>query len=177
MLFSANPVTQIAHPLRLNVGFIAHESVGYSRDFHLSIPNILIDENISLHTLAGVVRVSRATQGLLVKGDLLAIAAMECSRCLEPFDQQLHAEFLELYTFASHATRETELIYPESGIINLTPLVHDYMLLDIPINPICSVDCKGLCPICGENLNLHPDHHHTEVIDPRLEILKRLLDE
>jgi uncharacterized protein len=51
------------------------------------------------------------------------------------------------------------------------------MLLEIPISPICRPDCLGLCPVCGESLNENTHHHEEEFIDPRLEGLKKLLDE
>jgi uncharacterized protein len=50
------------------------------------------------------------------------------------------------------------------------------MYLDIPINPLCRPDCKGLCPICGEIL---VDEHHKHIedsIDPRLAELRSLLE-
>jgi len=65
---------------------------------------------------------------------------------------------------------------PEDGHIDLSPLVREYMLLDIPIKPLCSTDCKGLCPVCGENLNETQCGHTTESIDPRLAVLKSLLE-
>jgi uncharacterized protein len=58
----------------------------------------------------------------------------------------------------------------------LEPLVREEMLLAIPINPICRADCKGLCPICGGNLNETLCSHEGEEVDPRLSILKTWLN-
>jgi len=44
------------------------------------------------------------------------------------------------------------------------------------MQPLCKPDCKGLCPICGNNLNDSLCDHNTETIDPRMEVLKQLLD-
>ncbi len=66
---------------------------------------------------------------------------------------------------------------PETGLLDLEPLVREEMLLAIPINPICRLDCKGLCPICGGNLNETLCTHEDEEIDSRLSVLKTLLDE
>ncbi|NIR65724.1 MAG: DUF177 domain-containing protein, partial [Aliifodinibius sp.] len=45
------------------------------------------------------------------------------------------------------------------------------------MSPICTPDCKGFCPICGENLNLKTCDCQVETVDPRLEPLKKLLDD
>jgi uncharacterized protein len=55
-------------------------------------------------------------------------------------------------------------------------LFREYILLEIPISPLCRPDCKGLCPICGNNLNEDTCHHEEEAGDPRLASLKALLN-
>ena len=47
-----------------------------------------------------------------------------------------------------------ELSYPiEHGFVDLAPLVHDAILLDLPLAPLCRADCAGLCPYCGIDRN------------------------
>jgi uncharacterized protein len=84
---------------------------------------------------------------------------MECVRCLVEFQQPLHTEFSELYAFNSHSVSESGLILPDDGNIDLAPLVNEYMLLEIPIRPLCRPECKGLCIICGADLNTEPCEH------------------
>jgi len=67
-------------------------------------------------------------------------------------------------------------LVPESGKIDLAPLIREEMLLAMPISPICRSDCQGLCPVCGENLNRVHCNHEPEVIDPRMEVLQQLRD-
>ncbi len=162
--------------LRLNVGFIIHQSVGYHRDFSLDIPFIHLPPDLNLDSLSGTVRVTRTGQGLLVQVKMSARTACECVRCLTDFQQPLEIDFSELYAFRADAVTDSGLVVPEDGRINLTPLIREEMLLSIPISPICKPDCKGLCPICGENLNETTCNHEDEVIDPRLAVLKSLLD-
>jgi uncharacterized protein len=51
----------------------------------------------------------------------------------------------------------------------------DALVLELPTQIVCSDDCKGLCAICGENLNLAaPDHAHEEPPDPRWAKLREL---
>jgi len=97
-------------------------------------------------------------------------------RCLTAFLQPLKIDFAELFAFSPNSITDAELLLPENAQINLGPLVREYMLLEVPISPLCRLDCKGLCPVCGENLNETTCHHDDDAVDPRLSILKSLLD-
>ena len=161
---------------RLNVGFIVHQSVGYSRNFPIEIDEISTTDDLDFYDLQGTVTVSRTTEGLLLQFKGRAHIETECVLCLESFDQPLMLDFIEMFTFPSHADESTELILPDDLNIDLFPLIREYLYLDIPINPTCQPNCKGLCPICGENLNEKTCNHDEELSDPRLSILKSLLD-
>ncbi len=168
-----NPYRQL---FRLNVGFVAHEVVGYSREFLFDIPEVQI-EDLLLRDIEGTALVSRTPQGLLFQVTLEAHTPAVCVRCLEPFEQALRVEFTELYAFSARHVTESGLLLPESGLVDLGPLVREYMWLEFPIQPVCRPDCKGLCPICGANQNHVTCHHEVEDLDPRLAVLKALLNE
>ncbi|NLG74275.1 MAG: DUF177 domain-containing protein [Chloroflexi bacterium] len=161
---------------RLNVGFIVHETAGYSRDFPFDVPEVWFPPDLYLKDLKGTVRVTRTAQGLLVQVNMGAAIKAQCSRCLIEFDLPLEIDFTELYAFTPDSVTDSGLILPENKKIDLSPLIRDEMLLDVPINPVCKPDCKGLCPECGENLNENPHRHDDEPVDPRLSVLKSLLD-
>jgi uncharacterized protein len=167
-------VSNSNNPLRLNIGFIIHQSIGYYRDFPFESPIIHLKPDLDLQNLIGTVRVTRTAQGLLVQGKLRAMTPAECVRCLADFVQPLEIDFTELYAFTSNSVTESGLYVPENGLLDLAPLIRDEMYLAIPISPVCKPDCKGLCPICGENLNETTCHHEEEVIDLRLNNLKEL---
>jgi uncharacterized protein len=168
----ANPLS----PLRLNVGFIVHQTIGSSREFQIETEKIHLPPDLDLANLTGSARVSRTPQGLLVQVKMHATVLSECVRCLSDFQQSLDIDFTELYAFSLRSVTDSGLLLPEDGHIDLTPLVREYMLLEVPISPLCSPDCKGLCPVCGENLNETSCDHDSEGGDPRLSILKSLLD-
>ena len=170
-------MSKLSNPFRLNVGFIAHQSIGYRRDFDFEFAKIFLPPDLSLENLRGIASVSRTSEGLLIQVKITTSIQASCVRCLEDFGQPLEVDFTELYTFATHALPSTELIYPENGQIDLGPLVREYLTIEIPINPICKNDCKGLCPVCGGNLNQSPCDHEPEAIDPRFSVLKSLLDD
>jgi uncharacterized protein len=162
-------------PLRLNVGFIIHQQIGYSREFEFDLPRLRLGADLLLEYIKGVVRVSRTPQGLLIQAKLSAATPAECVRCLSDFPQLLESDFSELYAFNKRSITESGLILPEDGKIDLEPILREYLLLEIPISPLCRLDCKGLCIECGQNLNEGACTHGTAKIDPRLEVLKSLI--
>lgn len=162
--------------LRLNVGFLLNAPVGESRIFDFDIPNIHLEPDLDLDRLTGSARVTRTAQGLLVQVKMDASLPAECVRCLNLFSQQISNEFTELYAFTRNSITDSGLLVPDDAHIDLAPLVREYMFLAIPISPLCSQDCKGLCPVCGSNLNETACDHESETVDPRLSILKSLLE-
>ncbi len=163
-------------PLRLNVGFVVAQSAGFSREFPFDLPKINIPPDLQLSSLTGSIRATRTPQGILLQADFKAQILLECVRCLTDFQQSLEVNFTELYAFSQRYVTDSGLLMPETGIIDLTPVMREYILLEIPISPLCRPDCKGLCPICGNNLNESTCTHEQEPGDPRLASLKKLLD-
>ncbi len=161
---------------RLNVGFLINQVVGFSRIFDFDVPNFRLEADINLRQLSGAVELTRTAQGILVQATMEATLMAECVRCLADFQQHLAVEFTELYAFSRQSVTDSELIVPENAQIDLAPLVREYVLLELPISPLCRVDCLGLCPVCGENRNDVLCSHEEEDTDPRLNILKSLLD-
>jgi uncharacterized protein len=98
-----------------------------------------------------------------VKGSLEYTLTLKCSRCLRNIEHHEKRNFnLEFkknvnYTIdckSSRETDETESEYiVENDCINLGPFLRDEIILSIPMKPLCSEECMGLCPICGINLN------------------------
>jgi len=163
-------------PLRLNVGFVVAQSAGFSRDFPFDLPQINIPPDLHMNNLYGSIRVTRTPQGILLQAEFKAQTTLECVRCLTELQQSLEINFTELYAFSQRYVTDSGLLMPETGIIDLTPVMREYILLEIPISPLCRPDCKGLCPICGNNLNESTCNHEDESGDPRLASLKKLLD-
>ncbi len=163
------------HPFRINVGFIVHEQVGYSADFPFDFDKITIGDDLVLREFHGLANVGRTPQGLVVTGDFSGKTSLECARCLKTFDDQLHWDFTELYAFNEKSVSESGLLVPEDGKIDLEPLIRDYALLEIPISPICKTDCKGLCPVCGQDLNVRDCGHRPHEDESPFSPLKNLL--
>ena len=76
-----------------------------------------------------------------------------CARCLAPVKQEKHQEFFHTIVKQLHQQQDDDYIVCENGVLDLDELAQDDILLELPIRMLCSEDCKGLCPICGCNLN------------------------
>jgi uncharacterized protein len=157
-------VNQPRFPLRINVGFLLNQQIGTSRDIHFDFPELRLPPDLELYDLSGTVRIGRTPQGMVALGDFKGSSVMECVRCLVEFRLPLHSNFSELFTFNSHSIADSELIVPDDGNIDLAPLVREYMLLEFPIRPLCRPDCKGLCIVCGADLNTEPCEHQKGII-------------
>ena len=94
-----------------------------------------------------------------------------CARCLEPFEDSLDLDVQELFAYAGSTTEATseedEVRRIEGDVLDLEPLLRDTVVLALPLAPVCTEDCAGLCVDCGQRLDdLPPDHSH-ELLDPR----------
>ena len=160
--------------LRLNVGFMLQQSVGFSRDFDFELPQLTI-EDLQLTAFCGNTSFTRTAQGLYAQGEFTAISSQQCVRCLAEFDQQLTTELAELFEDPPSTASDPQLVVPATGILDLGPILRECFLLAIPLRPVCKLDCKALCAICGNNLNLAACEHLEAEIDPRFAVLKSLL--
>jgi uncharacterized protein len=170
-------VTNPRRPFRLNVGFIVHQEVGYKHEFSFDYEQIQISDDLDLRHFEGVVSIGRTPQGLIVQGDFSAETTLECVRCLNELDRSLNWKLTELYAFNKKSVSESDLILPEDAHIDLQPLIREYALLEVPINPICQPNCKGLCAVCGEDLNQTDCGHKDSTEESPFSVLKDLLGE
>ena len=167
-------MTNLRRPLRLNVGFLIKSPIGTRRDFDFDYEMMRLGEDLTVADFTGTATFDRIQQGLLLQGKFSAAAELDCVRCLETFSQSLNWSFSDLYAFGNRNITDSGLLVPEDAQIDLESLLREYALLEFPINPVCKQDCKGLCPVCGENLN-HTDCGHRPEPDSPFAALKDLL--
>lgn len=161
--------------MRLNVGFLLKEGIGYHREIEFATPVADLADDLTVHQLVGKVSLTRTAQGLYAHGQLRATIQYECVRCLQPFEQRVSSRIAELYHFPPENAPEGALTVGDDAHLDFTPIVREDMLVSIPIQALCRPDCKGLCPECGQNLNEGPCDCPAENIDPRLAPLAQLL--
>ncbi len=161
--------------LRINVGFLLAEGVGYQRELELDYPRIQIADDLELDNLSGKVRLSRNSRGILVQATLETTVVMECSRCLTPTFVPVPLEVEELFTYPP--TDDAAYFVEETGFLDLAPLLREEAIIAMPMGILCRPDCLGLCPECGHNLNEGPCDCEQDNIDPRFAILRDRLDD
>lgn len=131
-------------------------------------------------------------QNIFVRGQLDAWVEVACSRCVGPVklvvaeplavtflphaevaaeDEELAGDEVEA---ASHDEDDVDVYSYEGEEVDLEPLLRDQIILAVPFAPLCSEDCKGLCPVCGIDLNTGTCTCERTPIDPRWSALKNL---
>ncbi len=174
--------------MRYNVAQLLKDHTGQTRHYTLREDIAALDPDIApLSLLTGAIRMIRTTDGVLVTGDLRCSLELTCARCLEPFTLplqfSLEEEFrptLDIFTGASlpvAADDEAATRIDEHHELDLTEVVRQNLLLAVPPSPVCRSKCAGLCALCGKNLNEGPCTCEPVSLDPRLAVLRQLLDE
>lgn len=111
------------------------------------------------------------SEGVLVTGTVSAPTEGECSRCLELFTGEVRLRVTELYAYPDSTTEQTteddEVYRMQDDLIDLEPLIVDAIGLELPLQPLCSEDCPGLCPQCGVRMAIAGSEHRHEILDPR----------
>ena len=162
-------------PLRLDVSYLVKGSPGTHKEFEFSFPQLKFSSELTLVDVQGKIIISVTEDGVVAEGKLVALTQLDCSRCLNDFWHPLEISFTEI--FSAHPSEDSgEQKLPADKSIDLTPIIRDYATLDIPIRQVCTENCKGLCAVCGMNLNQKDCGHRQESIDPRMEGLRELLD-
>ncbi len=176
--------------LTFNVAQLLKEPIGATRDGEVVaslrrlVPDLAQTEDAPDTTLTGSVRLMHVSEGVLVQGTLHVEATMPCARCLEPVTVLLQVELEEVFVpTVSIATGrpitpeedDQALWISENHILDLREVLRQDVLLAQPVQVLCRPDCRGLCPICGQNLNQGACSCQPEP-DPRWAALTALLE-
>ncbi len=133
--------------------------------------------------LLSEVRIWKANQSVLMKGKVGTHLRLQCVRCLKEFSYPLSSTFeLTLYpsekdSFAEETELETgemESSFFEGGEIHLSEIACEQIFLEIPYQPLCREDCKGICPVCGKDRNLSSCECAKEEFITGFSVLKKL---
>ena len=119
-----------------------------------------------------------------VRGHLKVVMETNCGRCLEPALLPVDSDFDLFYRPQrpiGHPSAEVELHegeaeigFYEGGGLQLNDILREYVILSMPMNPVCSEDCLGICPVCGQNRNLRGCSCEIRPTDDRWAALKNL---
>lgn len=122
-------------------------------------------------------------EGVLATGCATVPIVGECSRCLAEIRYDEDIDLTALFSYQPTDSRgrviepdedaDEENLWVVEDRIDLETTLTDAVVLDLPLAPLCRVDCPGLCPQCGASLADDPGHSHP-AHDPRWEALVRL---
>jgi uncharacterized protein len=107
------------------------------------LPDAIVKVHITLQSFSG---------GLGAKGRVEAPWQGVCRRCSVPVSGVSIVEVDERFV-DTRGPEDDEAYLVENDFIDLAPLCHDAIFLDLPLAPLCRGDCKGLCPFCGIDRN------------------------
>jgi uncharacterized protein len=131
------------------------------------VPGSVIDVDLHLESV---------NDGVIVDGTVSLSWHGVCRRCLDAVGATEVVEVSERY---QHVVTDPDAFPIEHDQLDLTPLVRETVLLELPDAPLCRPDCAGLCGACGTNLNTGSCDCTTTASDPRwgaLDDLRRTLD-
>lgn len=168
--------------IKLDVKALKEEK-GRQEHYGLSVQLPGLDDGTGKIPFAGPVNIhmdlTNTGLGILAAGEIETAVEVSCARCLKPFKYHIHTNFIETYYNKEKgvpATGDAEDFIPFRGDeIDIQPEVIKAILLAMPIKVLCDPECRGLCSLCGCNLNTGTCDCHQENIDPRMAKLKELL--
>jgi uncharacterized protein len=152
-------------------------SSGEGRRFELDVPVGAFEFGGQRYELPGKVvdarlNVDHTTAGYSMRLRFDAELAGPCMRCLEDAGPTVHVDAREIDQ--PGGGEDLRSPYLEEGRLDLRAWARDALALALPAQIVCREDCRGLCALCGANLNEEPEHAHEREPDPRWAALREL---
>ncbi|MBI4847644.1 MAG: DUF177 domain-containing protein [Nitrospirae bacterium] len=164
--------------MKINVSGIPEE--GLQQEIDLPV---VINDSKKTYTVHVFVKAVKFGTRVLIEGSVKVTAEFKCSRCLKEYSLPLALSFQEEYVPAEEVGKEKhelELSNDELDVsfysndeIDIEDMIREQVLLAVPMKPLCSEECRGLCPVCGINLNEGACACGKKEIDPRLAPLEK----
>lgn len=121
-----------------------------------------------------------AENGVLVRGDISGAVVLPCNRCAEDAHVDLNSHFDEFEevpeaSLKNPSPEEEHVVFERnSPMLNLDEVAWEQFMLALPTRPLCTENCKGLCSVCGTNLNQGSCECTRSEGDPRMAALRGL---
>ena len=121
----------------------------------------------------GELTVTRASSGTVLELAFDVSLEGPCFRCLTDAELPVSLRLRE-YEATKPESDEERTEYLVDDRLDLSAWAHDSIALALPDKILCRLDCAGLCPVCGKDLNAEPHEHADERPDPRWAKLSEL---
>ena len=159
-------------PFRVHVSDLARRPGAHRRVSLSGAMEVELDQIDWCGPVRADLRIGEASGGVLVRGEVTASMHLRCNRCLGAVSFEVSAPVVQAYGDESEGDI---LPIPPDGAIHLGEVLHDELCLSVPLVPLCSDACRGLCPSCGNDLNVDPCEGHSEAYGSPLAALEALL--
>ena len=117
---------------------------------------------------------------VLVEGNVQLTLILSCDRCLKDVDYIFDLSFAHEVVSPDYTERDTEeddfSQLMQGYHLNVDELINNEILLNWPMKVLCKADCKGICKVCGKNLNDGDCGCDDFVPDPRMAAIKNLFE-
>ena len=168
---------------------LAHEKISFEASFEPGVVDFGSENVQQVGPLNWSASAERAGDEIRVAGSLNTSVELACSRCLEParvtinkpfdlFFRQRDKEMFDEDEEIELTERETRTAFFTGTQLAISDVLREQILLALPMKVLCTVDCKGLCPTCGTNLNSSscgcPAEEFSPHLDTLLEFKKKL---
>jgi uncharacterized protein len=149
-----------------------------------------LEEDLSIEGISLVfpvrarLSITRVLTEVMVAGNMSVEREYVCSRCLKSFRQAQDLPVNVVYHPAEEIGAEKHQLHDDEmdmgfyrgDELDLQDLLREQVMLNAQMKPLCDEACKGICPKCGTDLNTYTCTCENHEIDPRLEVLKKLLE-
>jgi uncharacterized protein len=172
--------------MKLDLSEIA-ATLGKQYHYEISEPAIESEDVHCVEPVVGSIDFANTGRHIVARGVFKTAVAFECSRCLAELTLPVAVKIEEQFPIsniqaimAGHGEEieeeEQEPLF-QDNVFDLTEFIRQMILVETPIRPLCSETCKGLCPMCGKNLNEGPCDCPTDLGASPFAVLREMLEE
>ena len=161
---------------------IPEEGLKVSRDFEFTCDELVEENTVFLEPVHVEGTVRRVGDEVLIRGRITTRLNFVCCRCLTPFEFPVDSVFDLIFlpdelddAKEQLDTEDVDMLFYQKRSIDLENVVLEQLNLTFPLRPLCSDDCQGLCPVCGNLVDEGSCSCAKSETDHRLDKLKTFL--
>ncbi len=166
----------------IDIDKIPKEGLSISKDFEFLNIDLVEEDTIFLSPTHADVLIRKIGDEIWIKGKMTARLSFVCSRCLSPFEFPIDSSFDLVYVPEEIDLMKEELeeddvgrVFYHNHQIDLREIILEQLNLTFPLKPLCSLDCEGICAVCGQVRREGNCACLVKEEDPRLRKLKNFV--
>jgi uncharacterized protein len=172
----------MAQPNTVSLDAVLDEPVPFAFELFFSTAGLDREPLLEVSPVRLEGEISRIEKGFLFDAQVAYAGKLECSRCLASYPFQTREEFSLILTKRAPAPGQEivlegddfDVYFYDEPVLPVAPIAEERIQMAVPMKPLCREDCRGLCPRCGEDLNVADCGCAADSADPRWEALRQL---